>query len=98
LKKTNQFFAWKNEALDAAEFAYFKDILTGTDEDKLGLRYSQLDERRRKVVGFLFLRNSVDSQYHDLINGAHSPVEAWENIVNKFDRKTRSNVQPYSDN
>jgi hypothetical protein len=52
-----------------------------------------LDNRRRKIAGFLLLRNSVDRQYHDLINGAETPADAWKNIVSKFDRKTTGNIQ-----
>jgi hypothetical protein len=80
LTKADDFFAWKSEILDAAEFAYFKDI-TNNEDDRLGLDYSDLDNRRRKIAGFLLLRNSVDRQYHDLIDGAETPADAWKNIV-----------------
>jgi hypothetical protein len=93
LTKSDDFFVWKSEILDAAEFAYFKDILTDNDDDCLGLDYSKFGNRRRKIAGFLFLRNSVDRQYHDLINGAETPTGAWKNFVSKFDRKTTGNIQ-----
>jgi hypothetical protein len=65
LTKADDFFASKSEILDAAEFAYFKDILTNNEDDRLGLDYSELDNKRQKIAGFLLLRNSVDRQYHD---------------------------------
>jgi hypothetical protein len=46
LTKADDFFAWKSEILDAAEFAYSKDILMNHEDDCPSLNYSELDNRR----------------------------------------------------
>jgi hypothetical protein len=93
LESMERFTIWCSQALQTAGFAYFKDVLTGDIKDKRNRTNSEKDEERRQEAAFMFLTQNVGDQYHDLIDGADSPMQAWKNLCNKFDRPTTANLQ-----